>query len=123
MSSKNVLMVALLASLPAPVHANDPVPIQEFVRHPQYTATKISPDGRFLALTMQQGDVMSLAVLRMKDMQVIRITRLTSGESVGAFYWVGDNRFMYTSARNFGSYAAPFGTGAWYAMDSDGGRP
>ena len=101
----------------------DTVPIQEFVRHPQYTATKISPDGRFLALAMQQDDVMSLAVLRMKDMQVIRITRLTGGESVGSFYWVGDNRIMYTSAKNYGSYAVPFGTGEWYAMDSDGGRP
>lgn len=125
MLSKNVLMIASLASLaslPVLAHAGDTVPIQEFVRHPQYTATKISPDGRFLALTVQQDDVMALAVLRMKDMQVIRITRLT-GESVGSFYWVGDNRLMYTSAKNYGSYAVPFGTGEWYAMDSDGGRP
>ena len=100
-----------------------PIPMQEFVRHAQYSATKISPDGRYLALTMLQGDNMSLAVLRMQDMQVIRITRLTDGESVGEFYWVGPNRLMYTSARNFGTYASPFGTGEWYAMDADGGHP
>jgi dipeptidyl aminopeptidase/acylaminoacyl peptidase len=122
-----ILMGALVAS-PLLGHmdqarAGDVVPIQEFVRHPQYTATKISPDGRFLALTMQQGDVMSLAVLRMQDMQVIRITRLTGRESVSEFYWVGPNRLMYTSATNFGTYASPFGTGTWYAMDADGGHP
>lgn len=127
MSLKTVLIAALLA-VPVlahadPAHADDVVSIQEFVRHAQYTDTKISPDGHFLALTVQQGDVMSLAVLRMQDMQVIRITRLTDGESVGEFYWVGSNRLMYTSARNFGTYASPFGTGTWYAMDADGGRP
>jgi dipeptidyl aminopeptidase/acylaminoacyl peptidase len=119
---KKVLLLGLFAA-PLLACATDVVPIQEFVRHPQYTATKISPDGRFLALTVQQDKVMSLAVLRMQDMQVIRITRLTDGESVSDFYWVGPNRIMYTSAKNFGSYAVPFGTGEWYAMDADGGRP
>ena len=80
--------------------AADPIPVQDFVRHAQYSATKISPDGRFLALTMLQGDKMSLAVLRMQDMQVIRITSLTGRESVSEFYWVGPNRLMYTSAKN-----------------------
>jgi dipeptidyl aminopeptidase/acylaminoacyl peptidase len=107
----------------SPARAQAPIAIQDFVRHPQYSATKISPDGRFLALTVQQGDVMSLAVMRLQDMQVIRITRLTNGQSVSGFYWVGPNRLMYTSAKNFGTYASPFGTGEWYAMDADGGRP
>lgn len=119
---KQAMIVALLAA-PHVVHADDAVPVQEFVRHAQYSATKISPDGTYLALTVQQGDVNSLAVLRMQDMQVIRITRLTDGESVGGFYWVGPSRLMYTSAKNFGTYASPFGTGEWYAMDADGGRP
>jgi len=122
MQAMKILAVALLLAAPAMAGAVDQIAIQEFVRHPQYSATKISPDGRFLALTMQQGDVMSLAVLKLEDMKVIRITRLTNGESVGSFYWVGPNRLMYTSARNFGTYAAPFGTGVWYAMDADGGH-
>jgi dipeptidyl aminopeptidase/acylaminoacyl peptidase len=115
-------MTALLIGAPMAAAAADVVPIQEFVRHPEYSATKISPDGRFLALTVQQNDVMALAVLRLEDMKVIRITRLTDGESVSAFYWVGPNRLMYTSAKNFGTYASPFGTGEWYAMDADGGH-
>jgi len=123
MFDRKMLLAALLFAAPLLARAEDMVPIQEFVRHPQYTATKISPDGRYLALTMQQGDVMSLAVLRMQDMQAIRVTRLTDGESVGEFYWVGPNRLMYNSAKNFGTYASPFSTGEWYAMDADGGRP
>lgn len=119
------MMAALLGAgvASAETRAADPIPVQDFVRHAQYSATKISPDGNYLALTVQQKDVMSMAVLRLHDMQVIRITRLSGGESVGGFYWVGPNRLMYTSARNFGTYASPFGTGEWYAMDADGGRP
>src|SRR4051812_27963600 len=114
MLSKKMLVGVLLATAPIIAHATDTIPIQEFVRHPQYSSTKISPDGRFLALTVQQDETMALAVVRLQDMQVIRITRLTGGESVSEFYWVGPNRLMYSSAKNFGTYASPFGTGEWY---------
>lgn len=117
------MVVAALSASPLLAHAADAIPIQEFVRHAQYTGSKISPDGRFLALTFLQGDRMVLAVLRMQDMQIIRITRLTERESVSQFYWVGADRLMFTSTTNFGTYASPFGTGTWYAMDANGDHP
>ncbi|HVI26153.1 MAG TPA: S9 family peptidase [Xanthomonadaceae bacterium] len=117
-------MMALASGMaPAMAGAADRIPIEEFVKHAQYSATKISPDGRYLALTVQQDDTMSLAVLRLEDMKFVRVTSLTNNESVGSFYWVGPNRLMYTSQKNFGTYASPFGTGEWYAMDADGSRP
>jgi dipeptidyl aminopeptidase/acylaminoacyl peptidase len=123
MFQKNVLVAGLLSVAPLLARAGDVLPIQDFIQHAQYSVTKISPDGRFLALTVLQDDTKSLAVLSLKDMKVIRITSLTGGESVGSFYWVGPNRLMYTSEENFGTYASPFGTGEWYAMDADGGHP
>jgi dipeptidyl aminopeptidase/acylaminoacyl peptidase len=123
MLQKNLLVVALLSLAPMLAQAADVIPIQDFVKHAQYSGTKISPDGRFLALTLQQGETMSLAVVKLEDMKVLRITHLTGDESVSEFYWVGPDRLMYTSARNFGTYASPFGTGEWYAMDADGGHP
>lgn len=118
-------MAALFAAsaIATPAMADEPLPIRDFIHHPEYSTAKISPDGRFLALAMQQESQKVLAVLTLQDMKVIRITRLTDRESVGDFYWVGPDRLMYTSTRNFGSLAAPFGTGSWYAMDADGGRP
>ncbi len=95
------MVVAALSASPLVAHSTDAIPIQEFVRHAQYTASKISPDGRFLALTVQQGDRMALAVLRMRDMQVNRITRLTDRESISAFYWVGPDRLMYTPTSSY----------------------
>jgi dipeptidyl aminopeptidase/acylaminoacyl peptidase len=124
MTWKNLALCAALgvASMAGSVFADEPQPIRDFIRHAQYSDAKISPDGRFLALTVQQGKVMVLAVLRMEDLKVIRITRLTDDESAYRFYWVGPQRLMYNSAKNFGTYASPFLTGAWYAMDADGGR-
>jgi dipeptidyl aminopeptidase/acylaminoacyl peptidase len=113
----------LAAMLPSRANADDTIPIQDFVHHPEYSAAKISPDGRYLALTMQQESQKVLAVLTLQDMKVIRITRLLGRESVGDFYWVGPERLVYDSVRNYGSLAAPFGTGSWYAMDADGGHP
>jgi len=125
MAPRFLAIAALFAATTAamPAMADEPLPIRDFIHHPEYSGAKISSDGRFLALTMQQESQKVLAVLTLQDMKVIRITRLTGGESVGDFYWVGSNRLMYTSTKNFGSLAAPFGTGAWYAMDADGGHP
>jgi dipeptidyl aminopeptidase/acylaminoacyl peptidase len=113
----------LAAMLPSRANADDTIPIRDFIHHPEYSAAKISPDGRYLALTMQQESQKVLAVLTLQDMKVIRITRLLGRESVGGFYWTGPDRLVYTSTTNVGSLAAPFGTGAWYAMDADGGHP
>ncbi|MFT3898167.1 MAG: S9 family peptidase [Thermomonas sp.] len=111
------------AMAPSPALADDAIPIRDFIHHPEYSEAKISPDGRYLALTMQQGEQKVLAVITLQDMKVIRITRLTNRESVGDFYWTGPERIVYDSIRNFGSLASPFLTGSWYAMDADGGHP
>ena len=124
MVSKYLAACALAASMVCGgAHAADMIPVQDFVRHAQYSEAKISPDGRYLALTGLQGKVMALAVLRLEDMQVVKSTRLPEEKGVGAFYWVGPERLVFTAIRNLGSYAQPFATGEWYAIDADGGRP
>src|SRR5690242_10615426 len=125
MAPRFLAIAALFAATTAamPAMAGEPLPIRDFIRHPEYSEAKISPDGRFLALAMQQDDQKVLAVITLQDMKVIRITRLTNRESVGDFYWTGPERIVYNSIRNFGSLASPFLTGSWYAMDADGGHP
>ncbi|KFN45029.1 hypothetical protein N789_03135 [Arenimonas oryziterrae DSM 21050 = YC6267] len=112
--------VAQAAEAAAP--AAGPIPIQDFVRHAEFSAAKISPDGRYLAITVQRGDQFALAVLDLKDMSLLKQTVLPDDKSVGAFNWVGAKRLMFTAVRNFGRFAAPFNTGEWFAMDADGSR-
>ena len=122
---KAMLAIALLGvgAVSSGARAAEPVPVKDFVRHAEYSEAKISPDGTYLALTALQGEITVLAVVRLKDMVVVRTTRLSEGKSIGEIYWVGPKRLMFTATRNIGSYAQPFGTGEWFASDFDGCRP
>ncbi|MDB6163397.1 MAG: peptidase [Xanthomonadaceae bacterium] len=97
-----------------------PASLKDFVRHPEYSYAKISPDGEFLAITALAGKQTVLAVLRLKDMSVISHTRLMGDRSVGTFDWAGPNRLIFSAVMNLGSYAQPFKTGEWFAVNADG---
>lgn len=99
-----------------------PLPIEEFVKHPTYSGVRISPTGKYLAMTVDRGDQDVLAVLRTEDLKVIKINQLPDKQSVGGFYWVGPERLMFTGVRKLGSFAAPFGTGEWYGVNADGSQ-
>jgi dipeptidyl aminopeptidase/acylaminoacyl peptidase len=117
------LTLALAAFFLAEAVAADAIPIKDFVRHAEFSAAKISPDGRYLAITVQRDKQDALAVLDLKDMSLLKQTVLPDEKSVGAFYWVGPKRLVFTAVRNLGRFAAPFSTGEWFAMDADGSRP
>ncbi|HEY4554906.1 MAG TPA: prolyl oligopeptidase family serine peptidase, partial [Lysobacter sp.] len=97
--------------------------IEDFVRHAAYSDAKISPDGEYLAMTVDRGDQEVLAVLRTSDLSVVKVNQLPDEKSVGAFYWVGPERLLFNSIRKVGSYAQPFATGEWYGVNADGSQP
>ena len=103
--------------------AADPIPISDFVKHPTYSEVKISPNGEYLAMTVDHGEQDVLAVLRTKDLGVVKINQLPADKSVGQFYWVSPERLMFNSVRKIGRYARPFGTGEWYGVNADGSKP
>lgn len=118
---KAALLCVLLSSALAS-YAETPLPIEEFVRHPAYSGVRISPNGEFLAMTVDRGEQDVLAVLRTQDLKLLKLNQLPDGQSVGAFYWVGPERLMFTGVRKLGSYAAPFGTGEWFGVNADGSQ-
>lgn len=97
--------------------------IQDFVRHPTYSGAKISPNGEYLAMTVDRGEQDVLTVLRTKDLSVVKINQLPDNKSVGSFYWTSPDRLIFSSVRKFGRFAAPFGTGEWYGVNADGSKP
>ncbi|TQD51606.1 S9 family peptidase [Lysobacter aestuarii] len=84
---------------------------------------KISPDGEYLAMTVDREGQDVLTVLRTKDLGVVNVNQLPNEKSVGSFYWVSANRLMFNSIRKVGRYAQPFGTGEWYGVNADGSQP
>jgi len=114
-------MAALLCS--APAGAQSPSSIEDFVRYPAYRSARISPDGRFLAISVERGEQDVLTVLKLSDLSVQSVNQLPDHKSVGSFYWVGPNRLMFDAIRKMGGYAAPFSLGEWYAVNADGSKP
>ena len=108
---------------PAVALAASPPPVRDFVEHPSYGAARISPDGQYIAVTLDRGDQDVLAVMRTDDLQVLKVNQLPDKKSVGAFHWVAPNRLMFNAVRKMGGYAQPFPTGEWFAVDADGSRP
>ncbi|WP_225876257.1 alpha/beta hydrolase family protein [Lysobacter solisilvae (ex Woo and Kim 2020)] len=97
--------------------------IADFVKHPTYSGVKISPNGEYLAMTVDRGDQDVLTVLRTKDLSLVKVNQLPDDKSVGNFYWVSPERLMFNSVQKFGRFARPFGTGEWYAVNADGSQP
>ncbi len=115
-------LVIVLLLLPGGVLANDQISIQDFVKHPAYSNAKISPNGDYLAITVDKGDQDVLVVMDIKTLKTSSINVLPDKVSVGSFYWVGPQRLMFSDVRKIGRFAQPFTTGQWYAVDADGKR-
>lgn len=113
--------VAMVSAMEA--RAAEPAPVADFVRHAAYSNARISPDGRYLAITVDMGEQDVLTVLNLKDLSVLKVNRLPDQRSVGAFYWTSPERLLFTATRKLGSYEAPMGTGEWFAVNADGSYP
>ncbi|WP_028919596.1 S9 family peptidase [Pseudoxanthomonas suwonensis] len=112
-----------LALLPGVAAAAQPLPVEEFVKHPLYSNAKISPNGDYLAITVDYGDQDVLTVMRTSDLKILKVNQLPDKKSVGSFYWVSPERLMFNAVRKMGGYAQPFSTGEWFAVNADGSLP
>ncbi|GGA68313.1 peptidase S9 [Arenimonas soli] len=97
--------------------------VEHFMRHATYSSARISPTGEYLALGVDRGGQDVLTVIRLKDMKLLKVNVLPDEKSVAGYQWIGDDRLIFTAIRKFGSFAQPFGTGEWYAVNADGSQP
>lgn len=91
-----VLGVALLAT-PACFAAPQPVPIAAFFDYPAVSGARLSPDGRHLALLVNNDNGRDqLGVVTLAD-RSIKVVGGFSDADVGHFEWVDDSRLLYDS--------------------------
>lgn len=98
-------------------------PIKDFVGHSSYGTARISPDGEYLAITVDRGEQDVLTVLRTSDMSILKVNQLPDKKSIGTFYWTSPERLVFSSVKKMGGYAQPSPTGEWYAVNADGSQP
>ena len=120
---RGVVALAFLACAPFAATGKDVQPIKDFVEHPSFGSAKISPNGEYLAITVDRGDQDVLTVMRTSDLNILKVNILPDKKSVGSFYWTSPDRLMFNAVRKMGGYAQPFATGEWYAVNADGSQP
>ncbi|WP_240790634.1 prolyl oligopeptidase family serine peptidase [Stenotrophomonas sp. TEPEL] len=118
----SLLALAIAAAAP-PAHAVAPQqPVKDFVGHATYGTVKISPNGEYLAITVDQGDQDVLTVIRTSDLKPVKVHSLPDKKSIGSFYWTSPDRLLFDAVKKLGGYASPMSTGEWYAVNADGSQ-
>ena len=105
------------------VHGKHLPPVKDFVRRPAFSGARISPDGEYLAMTVDRGEQDVLVVLKTGDLSLVNVNQIPDKKSVGQFMWVGPKRLMFGATTKSGSLEAPRPTGEWFAVDADGSKP
>ncbi|MEZ5460823.1 alpha/beta hydrolase family protein [Dokdonella sp.] len=114
-------LLALLSALVVSfcVQAAEPVSLADFARHSKYKEVKISPDGTHLAINAVIDDNTVLSILNIEDSTGFSISPREE-DVVVDFWWVSDERVLYTLGTKVGQLEQPASTGELFAVNTDG---
>lgn len=110
----SLLAVGAGAALAAP-------PVDHFTRYPDYEQVRISPAGKYLAVTTKKDDYEYLTVIELARNKVVHHTHFGKHWDVADFLWATDERLLVQpAARIPGRTDFMFQTGEIYALNADG---
>ena len=72
------------------------IDLKLFAKLAQYNSLKLSPDGRYFAVTLPLENTTQLAIINRKTNQIEHIFKFKKYEHVAQFYWVNDKRIVFT---------------------------
>ncbi|MDO1530221.1 prolyl oligopeptidase family serine peptidase [Fulvimonas sp. R45] len=115
------LLAACCLSLPAIAAASGTIPVKDFARHASISMPRLSPDGKYLALRMDDGGQHALVVYRVDDLShPASMLRMPKYELPANIVWVGPTRLVVAQGKEFGSIGKPEYTGELLATDVNG---
>jgi dipeptidyl aminopeptidase/acylaminoacyl peptidase len=122
------LLFALLASftlIPAQA-APAKVPLSAFVQEPQFANPRMSPDGKYVAITVriQQGErfIPTLAFYSIPDLKLVGQLKFPIFQLPLDYQWVSNTRLVVEKGLEVGSREAPVATGEIIATEFDGSK-
>ena len=125
MLSKVIFALTLLSSFPFHSFASEKlIPLEHFVKEDEYSQPRLSPDGKYIALTARTPvngrDVPLIVVYSLPDMKEQSATRMPLYEVPLGYTWVSNTRLLISKGKEIGSREAPSQTGEIFAMDFNG---
>lgn len=119
-SIRSLGFAAALFSAPA---LAAPPPIADFLRRPEADDVRISPGGRYLAMTVPLASGKTgLVIIDRKNLKLTASLRGREQDDIADFVWVNDTRVVASMAQRMGGRDRPEPTGELYGVDADGKR-
>ena len=118
-----LLCGAAHAADPAPVKPTGLISVKDFVRTAEAADMLISPDGKYLALTVPDADDRNfLVIINRVDMKVVGSLKARESDTIDEFWWVNDERVIASIATKVGGVDKPVPTGELYGVNADNSR-
>jgi acetyl esterase/lipase len=101
------------------------LPVSDFVKHPTLTNPVLSPDGKYLAVAVNENTASAdadyqLAVLQLPDLKPVSRLNMAPRFVPMDIHWVSDKRLIMALATEEGSLEKPSTTSTIIAVDYDG---
>jgi len=114
-------LAALCMLLPVAAVAADLIPVEDFARHTSLSTPRLSPDGQYIALRMDDGSSHALVIYRVTDMShPVSMLHMPIYDLPANIVWVSPTRLIVEKGREYGSIDKPELTGEIIATDVDG---
>lgn len=114
------IVPATHAETPVPADPKAPPPIADYLKLPAFTSPKLSPNGRYFAVSSEIDGRLNLVVVDLESRKGAALTRFTDFDVLGV-QWVGNERLVFTLGQ-FNSPTGPgqFQGGGLFAVHRDG---
>ena len=121
-----MLPIALQAQTPAsPTTQVAPYNIGDFIHDDRFVDVRISPNGTYIAATVPLGDEDKTVMVILKPGQKEPYGHVTLKEPnthVAQFWWVSDNRLLFTIGERTGGLEQPVSYGEIWGTNADGSK-
>ena len=98
------------------------IPAERFFQHPFVLQVRLSPSGRFIAMSAtRDDDHASLFVVDLQSNELARVVASYTNLDVVDFHWVGDQRLVYSLGKLEPGESRRYGPGL-FGVDVDGGN-
>lgn len=98
------------------------LPVDYFSKLPNYNSLKLSPDGKHYAVTVPKGSSSSLVIVERTSMKPLKAFGHGDKKYIGRYYWVNNERLVYTLSYDVKGYARKGSRGEIFATNIDGSK-
>ena len=88
------IAAVILAGCSKPQEPAKQIPLKDFFRNPEQTYFQLSPDGKYIAMTMPYEKRMNIHVQAVGSKDITRLTAVTDRD-ISQYFWKGNDRLLF----------------------------